>query len=89
MLVDDAQVKGPAADGLDTEDDFLARERAALGDDAAQFAGTGTAADAANDLLGDDSGDAPPPSNEQTQFETSFPSIDTQNEVCAWILSRP
>lgn len=75
-------MKGPAADGLDTEDDFLARERAALGDDAAQFAGTGPSADAGDDLLGDDFGTAPQQSSEQKQFETSFPSIDTQNEVC-------
>lgn len=67
-----------------TDDDFLARERAALGEDAEQFA---TAQDhvagdevvADNDLLG--GGDEP--TEEIGQFESSFPSVEsqTQNEV--------
>ncbi|KAJ5710378.1 hypothetical protein N7488_004534 [Penicillium malachiteum] len=70
------------------DDDFLARERAALGEDAEQFA---TAHDhvAANegghgddDLLGGDDG---APAEEIGQFESAFPSVDadTQNERVA------
>ncbi|EFX01064.1 clathrin light chain [Grosmannia clavigera kw1407] len=61
-----------------TSDDFLARERAILGDDANQFV---TAADTAtfsadDDLLGGD-GDAA----EATQFESSFPDLSAQNQT--------
>ncbi|KAJ5776065.1 uncharacterized protein N7511_001076 [Penicillium nucicola] len=63
-------------------DDFLARERAALGEDADQFA---TAQDhvgdeninAGNDLLG---GDDDEPVEEIGQFESSFPSMETQTQ---------
>ena len=72
--------------------DFLARERAALGEDANQFSTTGdnnnaTVEDDDNDLLGggDDSLPAAAPSGgdmgDLGDFESSFPSIDTQNEV--------
>lgn len=66
-----------------TDDDFLARERAALGEDADQFAtaqdhvGENVGGD--DDLLGGDE-----PVEELGQFESSFPSVETQNqnEVC-------
>jgi hypothetical protein len=71
------------ANGTDA-DDFLARERAVLGDDAEQFAtpqdhvATTDNADAGDDLLGG-AEDAPAP--EISGFESSFPAIETQNEV--------
>ncbi|PWY87742.1 hypothetical protein BO70DRAFT_360386 [Aspergillus heteromorphus CBS 117.55] len=72
------------------ESDFLARERAALGDDAEQFATPQdlVASDDVNnddDLLGgaDDApaGGAGP--QELAGFESSFPALDTQNEQVA------
>lgn len=60
-------------------DDFLSREKALLGEDADQFAtGNDSTAfvDAGDDLLGG-GGD----NEEVTEFESSFPAIDTQNEV--------
>ena len=59
-------------------DDFLARERAALGEDAGQFATSGDAAafgelPADDDLLG--GGDA-----ETSKFESQFPDISS-NQV--------
>ncbi|KAJ5319271.1 Clathrin light chain [Penicillium brevicompactum] len=62
-----------------TDDDFLARERAALGEDADQFAtaqdhvGENVGGD--DDLLGGDE-----PVEELGQFESSFPSVETQNQ---------
>ncbi|KKK22672.1 hypothetical protein ARAM_002575 [Aspergillus rambellii] len=67
------------------ESDFLARERAALGDDADQFA---TAQDHVADVLDNEllggaeeiqAGAIP----EISGFESSFPAIDTQNEQVA------
>lgn len=66
----------------DTENDFLARERAALGEDADQFATpqdrVAEGAEGGDDLLG--GGEASPV---DAGFESSFPSIETQaqNEV--------
>lgn len=66
----------------DTEDDFLARERAVLGEDAEQFT---TPQDHGADFVEDDDllggGDVPPETTEQ--FTTSFPPVETQtqNEV--------
>lgn len=66
----------------DTENDFLARERAALGEDADQFAtpqdGVAEGVEGEDDLLG--GGEA---SAVDAGFESSFPSIETQaqNEV--------
>ena len=83
-------------DGLDVDDDFLTRERAALGDDAAQFStprdNAGTSAnvqDDDDDLLGgeDSYGGDQTGSNEISSFESSFPAIDTRNEVC--LIFRP
>ncbi|TAQ90907.1 hypothetical protein B7494_g750 [Chlorociboria aeruginascens] len=67
-------------------DDFLIREKALLGDDADQFA-TGNdnaafvadGADGADDLLGGSGGG----NAEVTEFESSFPAIDTRNEGVA------
>ena len=67
----------------DSQDDFLARERAVLGEDADQFTtpqdnvAEGIGAD--NDLLG--VGDS---SEEIGQFESSFPSMDTQAQNEVW-----
>jgi hypothetical protein len=73
------------ANGSGDGDDFLARERAALGDDADQFVTAGDRAavvEEDNDLLG---GGSHVPNNataaEISGFESSFPAIDTQNEV--------
>lgn len=62
-------------------DDFLSREKALLGDDADQFTtGNDNAAfveDGDDDLLGGgiDGGE------DVDEFESSFPAIDTRNEV--------
>ncbi|KAJ5272754.1 Clathrin light chain [Penicillium angulare] len=76
----EGQTEVVEAQGAD-HDDFLARERAALGDDADQFA-TSNDHTAANeggngddDLLGGGDGT---PAEEIGQFESSFPSIGTQ-----------
>lgn len=66
-----------------SEDDFLARERAALGEDADQFATPQdhvAAAAGGDDLLG---GGDDASAEEIGQFESSFPSVETQaqNEV--------
>lgn len=71
---------------------FLDRERAALGDDADLFASgneqVATVEDDDNDLLGGDFSDIQQPSagahadaDELDGFESSFPAIDTRNEV--------
>lgn len=68
-------------------DDFLARERAALGDDANQFASandrTTTVEDADDDLLGggDDFQQSANQGQDMSGFESSFPAIESQNEV--------
>ncbi len=75
------------------EGSFLERERAALGEDADQFASaqdpktaSGTVQDDDGDLLGgdDDFGEpqhAAATTQEDLDFESSYPAIDTQNEV--------
>ena len=64
-------------------DDFLSREKALLGDDANQFTtGNDTAAfvdDGNEDLLG--GGGSGGGDEEVTEFESSFPDIDSRNEV--------
>ncbi|KAG7007826.1 clathrin light chain [Physcia stellaris] len=77
-------------DGIEGDDDFLQRERAALGDDANQFASTNDNAatvedgDADDDLLGGSYNDAGGAGGEDlTDFESSFPSVDTRNEGVA------
>ncbi|KAJ5168971.1 Clathrin light chain [Penicillium canariense] len=65
-----------------SEDDFLARERAVLGEDADQFAtpqdhvAAHEGVDGGDDLLGD--GGDYTPAEEIGQFESSFPSVETQ-----------
>ncbi|KAL4932662.1 clathrin light chain CLC1 [Aspergillus undulatus] len=79
------QTEAVETNGAD-ENDFLARERAALGDDAEQFA---TAQDAAatdvnnDDLLGGAGEAQASAAPEISGFESSFPAIDTQNEQVA------
>jgi len=69
-----AQTKVQPTAGEFSEDSFLKREQALLGDDAAQFATVADAAlDADDDLLG--GGNA--------AFETQFPDITTTNERVA------
>lgn len=72
-----AEHKGEGFEGA-SGDDFLSREKALLGDDADQFAtGNDSAAfaDDDNDLLGGGNDE------EVVEFESSFPAIDTRNEV--------
>lgn len=79
----------PGVDDSEADDDFLARERAALGDDADLFTTPGDNATASatvedgdeDDLLG--GGDEPYTGggDEMAGFESSFPAIDTSNEV--------
>ena len=72
--------------------DFLERERAALGDDADMFGSNNTQAaqveDGDDDLLGggDDFAAAPAGGSggmddDMNGFESSFPAIDTRNDV--------
>ncbi|KAL8721204.1 MAG: hypothetical protein Q9225_002053 [Loekoesia sp. 1 TL-2023] len=67
-------------------DDFLTRERALLGDDAAQFTSANdnaaTVEDGDDDLLGGgDSYDGGQPGEQEiSQFESSFPAMDTRND---------
>lgn len=64
-------------------DDFLSREKALLGDDADQFTtGNDNAAfveDDDDDLLGGGGGSGG--QEEITEFESSYPAIDSRNEV--------
>jgi Clathrin light chain len=81
LTVSLAQTELRDATGEPSADDFLAREKAILGDDANQFA---TSDDAAafpddNDLLG---GTGPVAS---TSFESQFPDISSANEVCSLV----
>ncbi|KAL8726498.1 MAG: hypothetical protein Q9181_006027, partial [Wetmoreana brouardii] len=77
---------GATNGAADADDDFLARERALLGDDAAQFTSSNdnaaTVEDGDFDLLGGDNNQdgAPAQGQEINQFESSFPAVDTQNE---------
>lgn len=68
---------------------FLDRERAVLGDDADLFSSgeqqRATVEDGDNDLLGGDFSEIQQPSadaDELDGFESSFPAIDTRNDVC-------
>ncbi|KAL8829452.1 MAG: hypothetical protein Q9170_006160 [Blastenia crenularia] len=76
-----------ATNGLDG-DDFLTRERAILGDDAAQFGSvndnTATVEDGGDDLLGGGGYDEVQQDGEEiSQFESSFPAMDTRNQQMA------
>lgn len=74
-------------------DDFLSRERAMLGDDADQFASendrVATVEDGDDDLLGGDFSQANVGSQEMSGFESSFPAIDTTNNVSYAPLLEP
>ena len=81
-------------ESLDGDDDFLTRERAILGDDAAQFAGlsephSNIVENGDEDLLGGSEiyGGMESGIDGSTAFESSFPSIDTRNEVCLLLSS--
>lgn len=68
------------------DEDFLTRERAALGEDAAIFANPGdntaTVQDGDDDLLGGgDYNEGQAGGQEITEFESSFPAVDTSNDV--------
>lgn len=89
--------RGNGSSDLDGDSDFLTRERAALGDDAAQFGGQKDNAatveeggDDDGDLLGGgyQDGGATNGNEEMLDFESSFPAVDTQNNVrpstCDW-----
>ena len=80
----------------DEPSDFLARERAALGEDAQQFSTSGDnaatveEADDDDDLLGGGAPSAAPTNgnydhdfgnNDMGDFESSFPAVDTQNDA--------
>lgn len=70
-------VKDPSADP--SADDFLAREKALLGDDADQFKTDQDAApvgDTNDDLLGGGTG-----TNAQSTFESQFPDITAEQPV--------
>ncbi len=75
LLIAQTDIKDPSLEP--SADDFLARERAILGDDATQFA---TVEDAGfdDDLLGAESGNV--------QFESQFPDINV-NQVRVFQLS--
>ena len=73
---------------MEEQDDFLARERAALGDDADIFAQPGdqkaaavTVADDDDDLLG--GGDDTPATGDgaTSSFQNAFPPVDSSNEA--------
>lgn len=74
--------------------DFLSRERALLGDDADQFStphdnnARATVEDDDDDLLGGGGGGGGSGGADMGAFESSFPSIDTGNEVCHSISSN-
>jgi hypothetical protein len=78
---------GDLLGGAETDEDFLARERAALGDDADQFATPAdnlARVDGGDDLLGDAEtyGRGSAANEEVDEFESSYPAIDNRNQVC-------
>ncbi|KAF2004115.1 clathrin light chain [Amniculicola lignicola CBS 123094] len=85
------EVRGDGGLGLvgdATDDDFLAREAALLGDDAKQFTTSNdriaTVEDGDDDLLGGGSAFQANSGNEEMMgFESSFPAIDTTNDHMA------
>ena len=85
-----SQPKGDSGFETAGTDDFLSREKALLGDDADRFAtGNDNAAfvsDDDDDLLG--GGDITG-GEEVTEFESSFPAIDTRNDVRSDLYFRP
>jgi hypothetical protein len=90
-IVGHTETRGDAnfgALGDATDDDFLSRERALLGDDANQFTSPGdrvaTVEDGGDDDLlgGGDFHQGTTGEQEMAGFEDSFPAIDTTNDVC-------
>ncbi|KAI4250578.1 MAG: hypothetical protein L6R40_000178 [Gallowayella cf. fulva] len=75
-----------ATNGAGADDDFLTRERALLGDDADLFStsndNAATVEDGDDDLLGggDSYGGDQGGGEEISEFESSFPAMDTRNE---------
>lgn len=79
-------------DGAADGDDFLARERKALGEDADLFSSGNdtrqtTVEDGDDDLLGGDFSAAPAHQasggqDDLDDFESSFPAVDHTNQVC-------
>lgn len=68
------------------DEDFLIRERAALGEDAAIFATSGdntaTVQNGDDDLLGGgDYNEGQAGGEEIQEFESSYPAVDTRNDV--------
>ena len=103
-LCQSGQVDTKGEPGLDldptaaSQEDFLSREKAALGDDANQFASASdkfkpsVVEDGDDDLLGGSgAGVTQLDGDDMSQFTSSFPSIDTRNEVWACLedLHRP
>ena len=89
-LAGQTEARGDAADfdiggGDNDASNFLDRERALLGDDADQFASendrAATVEDGDDDLLGGDFSQANVGGQEMSGFESSFPAIDTTNDV--------
>ncbi|QKX64232.1 uncharacterized protein TRUGW13939_11405 [Talaromyces rugulosus] len=83
---DEGKTEVVEANGTADNDDFLARERAALGEDADQFATpndlTATAEDE-DDLIGGNDAAPQVGSQELSGFESSFPALETGNEAVA------
>ncbi|KAL8945644.1 MAG: hypothetical protein Q9222_007847, partial [Ikaeria aurantiellina] len=81
------KTNGASNGGIEADSDFLTRERAALGDDADLFSSgndqSATVQDGDDDLLGggNDYSGAQGEGEEISQFESSFPEMDTRNEV--------
>jgi hypothetical protein len=95
MFTGHTQARGPSTDfdlvgDSNDTDDFLSRERALLGDDADQFASENdklaTVEDGDDDLLGGDFSQAHVGGQQMDGFESSFPAIDTSNDVSSRIL---
>jgi hypothetical protein len=74
LTVAQADVKDPSAEP--SADDFLAREKAILGDDAEQFATNDDAA-----ALEEPSGDLPEGDNAQSTYESQFPDLASPSAV--------
>lgn len=88
ILLGQTEVRPAVAPPSAATDDFLARERALLGDDADLFASSNDhqaahVEDADDDLLGDGDSfnNAPAAKEDMKGFESSFPAIDTSNEA--------
>ena len=97
-LLDPTSEHATIPEGDGTEQNFLDRERAALGDDAALFATPADKIctmedDREDDLLGGDMGETPATGGASNgidlDFESSFPELDNRNEVRTPFLVPP